>query len=114
VRCFARDELEARVREEVLERLLAEHEPIEDAHAPALREELLDDVGADVAAAAHHEDGTVGVAVARHRPDLAPEETPRGDHHITRHDDKRIHQRRLLARGDTPITAAPSRTAAAP
>src|SRR6266481_4817498 len=57
VRRVALDELEARVREEVPDRLPAEHERVENAHPPALSEELLDDVRADVAAAADHEDG---------------------------------------------------------
>src|SRR5207249_4952429 len=62
VRRVALDELEARVLEEIPNRLLAEHERVEDAHPPALSEELLDDVRADVAGAADHEDRTHPVA----------------------------------------------------
>src|SRR5207248_6242105 len=68
VRRVSLDELEARVREEVLDRLPAVHERIEDAHPPALSEELLDDVRADVAGAADHEDRTHPVA-QEGRPD---------------------------------------------
>src|SRR5207249_9555951 len=67
----ALDEVEAGVREEVQERRLAEQQPVEDAHPPALREELLNDVRPDVAAATHHED------VAR---PAAQDERPHGLH----------------------------------